>query len=289
MNRVKNSLVAHASATKKVENQDYSIIFEGCFNAVIVADGIGSLSKAKEGAQEVVTRAEEILRASNVEDLDLKELFFVIHKDMQEMVLNKEENPEKNSYGTTLIIAIEYQDKFKVAYVGNGAILHMRGHITDFKKKVYYLPWACVNYLNPHTRPYKGRETLYKHFAYGAADTHVEPTIIEISKDVNGTGDILAICTDGIYSVDHMEVASDEDDTLWIEGTKTQQLLIHMTHDFLKEGCHHKIGLELALNHYLDNLKSIPNAMTDDCSLGLIITEQALKYQNQKDIENEKY
>lgn len=278
-NILENSLLSYATETRKKENQDSCIGFKGLFNVIIVADGVGSSAHAKESAEEVVKRAEMILKEETLEDLNLNTIFKQIQEDLQTTIAEKNPIPDPDSYRTTLIVAIETEDKFIVGYVGNGAILHIRGNVTEFREDIYYLPWVCTNYLNPHTFPNKGKETLYKYFGFHNDTKKVAPNIIEISKDKYGAGDILVICTDGIYSNDQNKFSNDQDGNKWVNIEWSLQLLLKEIKHFLKFNKKHQEGLNVILNHYLQSLKDNPNEMTDDCSLGIIITEQALQFQ----------
>lgn len=273
-----NSIVTYISDTKKAENQDKGAYYSGIFNAVLVADGIGTSTNAKEGAEFIIERAETILKEQNVSEINLQGLFVQLQRDLQAMILEKYEEPSEKSFRTTLIIAIETEDKFIIGYLGNGAILHVRGNITTFRDD-YYIPWVCTNYLNPHTIPKEGKEALYGYFGFNKSEEKIRPTILEVHKDNKGFGDILIICTDGIYSNDQNGVAKDAEQNLWVEGTKSLELLLNELKIFLKSEDTHKESLDMLLASYLSKLKDIPNGMTDDCTMGIIISEQAIEYQ----------
>lgn len=279
-NAIESSLLSYGTETRKKENQDSCSGFKELFNVIIVADGVGSSAHAKEGAEEVVKRAEMMLKEETLEGLNLNTIFKQIQEDLQTTIAEKNPIPNPDSYRTTLIVAIETEDKFIVGYVGNGAILHIRGNVTEFSLNRSYLPWVCINYLNPHTNiSNEGKETLYKYFGFHNDTEKVVPNIIEISKDKYGAGDILVISTDGIYSNDQNKFSNDQDGNKWMNIEWSLQLLLKEIKHFLKSNKKHQEGLNVMLNHYLQSLKDSPNEMTDDCSLGIIITEQALQFQ----------
>lgn len=273
------SIIAAVKDTKKKVNQDHCTVIEDQVKAVIVADGIGSQEYAEEGSKEVVKIAEKLLRQSLSDNIDMSKLFSKIQEELNLYVSNNDIPAKQQTFGTTCIIAIELPDKFIVGYLGNGAIFHIRGNVTSFNKNRYYLPWVCLNYLNPHTEPLQGEEALYKYFGFNNTKQQITPSIIEIKKDNETYGDILIICTDGVYSYDNIEVTKDGDQSIWIEGTQSLELLINEVKTFLTTGDLHNEGAQKTLKKYLIKLREL-NLMSDDCSLGIICTEKALEYQN---------
>lgn len=197
----------------KQKGEDCSATFQNKvagLRGTILADGLGSRSKARETAELIVFEMQTKLeQLENVEKLDLQLLFSDVHDSLLNSIQGSEEGGtsiEGNSheYGATLIVTIEADDKFIVAYVGNGAVWHFRGNV--FKKQGNrILPWSMANLLNPHTLPEDGMEALYKYFSGSLNKGMVSPTILEISKDTI-YGDILFSCTDGISSNDQLSI-----------------------------------------------------------------------------------
>jgi serine/threonine protein phosphatase PrpC len=282
-----NNLSAVVTDTRKSTNQDHCFAIDGVVNAVLVADGIGSALYAANGSKKAVMIAQELLSNDESYVTNMKGLFWKIQDRLdQEIEELGIESLKEGSFGTTLIVAIETEEKFVIGYVGNGAIFHLKGNITDFNENAYFLPWNYNNYLNPHTKPYEGKEALYKYFGYKNKSHTVTPTIIEVSKDLDGTGDIIMICTDGIYSQDHIEIEKDSKENLWIEGTKPLSLLLDEVKNYLKEDIYNEVELEQRMNIFLKKLKEIPDEMSDDCTLGILISEQVLRYQQKSNNGN---
>ena len=278
-------IISCVSDSLKPINEDCGRSFKGEFNAIAIADGVGSLAYAKEASEEITQNVIELLMMVDEESLDLCKIFRETQKKLHQKICIEQPNAPEKSFASTLIIAVEKADKFIVGYTGNGAILHARGNISDFPKEIYYLPWACTNYLNPHTEPYEGREALNKHFAYKSDLKFVEPTIIEISKDNIHFGDLLIVCTDGIHSMDHVDIAMDDNSKIWIEGKKSLHILGNDLRDFLSGNDLDENNLKLCLQNYLQKLKEIPEEMSDDCTVGIIISKKAVDYQLSKKID----
>ncbi len=274
------SLMAVGSLSNKEENQDSVGTLTESYNIMMVADGVGSSEHARLGSQKVIEFAKARLGEISPNEVDLKELFKKIQEDLDAFVNKEHPTALDGSFATTLIIGIERDDKFQFAYVGNGGILHLKGNITEFNKNIYFLPWVYSNYLNPHSVPINGKEVLDKFFAKGVELNKVTPTIIEISKDKESSGDVLIICTDGIYSKDQVLVSKDPKGKFWLPCSTTLQMLLQNLKRFLEEDAFDDQGLHHSIMSYLHRIKNSKNLMTDDCSLGILVTKEAQAYQN---------
>ncbi|MDO5968878.1 protein phosphatase 2C domain-containing protein [Flavivirga aquimarina] len=280
MNQSKSthSLVASCYGTVKKKNEDFS---SDCSiahkNIIMVADGIGTSAFSERASKEIVNKGIKYFKKEKEAVVNLKRYFSEIQRHL-DILIDKDQNiiTEKD-YGSTLITAIETRDKIHIGYVGNGAIFHIRGNFTEFEETVYYLPWVCVNYLNPHTIPDKGKPTLFKHFGVKKMGVPTVPTVISLEKDLEHAGDIIVICTDGISSQDHLEVGEDEYENLWIEGSITLRILLNKLRNYLKKGDYSNTSLKLFLKTYKQQLEK--DIVSDDFAIGIIITETALKYQ----------
>ncbi len=278
------SIYSAVRGSKKKINQDYCLKLrnDGAnFNAIIVADGMGSSYNSHEASKFVVQKMHDyLMRLSDILDLDFKSIFTKISIELNARVGKETENEiPDNSYGTTLICTVENKEKIITAYLGNGGILHVKGNFTDFHPDIYHLPWCLVNYLNPHTVTENGKEALFRYFSYKGSKQQIEPTIVEFSKDLNEYGDIVVICTDGIFSNDQLMVGRDNEQ-IWIEGRKSVALLLSILQEFFnKETIGDSAELEYTLEGYLKKLEESEGEMTDDCSLGVIITEQVFIHQ----------
>ena len=148
-NHILRSIVCATTATNRIkenENQDfYEVAENNALNlkAVIVADGLGSYAYAELASQYVAKNLkEQIEQLSVMEEIDFEKMFKQAKSELikcsqhienkKKIVLNKD-----NSFGTSLIVAIEDANRIKVAYVGNGAIWHLRGNFNHFNKSKY--------------------------------------------------------------------------------------------------------------------------------------------------------
>lgn len=206
-----NGILVNGSVTNKTKTQDRHGKFYNSsigFSGVIVADGIGSMPFAEVAAEYFVENSIKYLENFKEKKVNISTMFKELHYDFLEFIFKNQYEKQvedlENSLGTTFIVAIEYQDCFEIGYIGNGSIFHWRGNFFQFNEKVYHIPWtAFTNYLNPDSIVgNEGKETLIKFFSPNTNEIMITPTIVSISKDNLEFGDILMICTDGIFSFD---------------------------------------------------------------------------------------
>jgi hypothetical protein len=233
---------------------------------------LGSFHKAEIASDAAVREAVDNMVASQGE-LDFVRLFESIQNALKGLQVDQAE-VEGPSLGTTLICLIETKDRYRIAYVGNGAVFHIRGDFNHFSERVF-LPWNAINLLNPHTREEGGKNAMYKLLSPSAKPQQIRPQIIEISKDEMGPGEILMVCTDGIYSADEVAVGKDSEGNIWISGEESMALFYQHLDAFFKANSK---DLQATLQSYLLTLED-RQLISDDCTLGVIISPQALKYQ----------
>lgn len=206
-----DGILINGSVSNKAKSQDRHGKFHNStqgFSGVIVADGIGSMPFAEVAAEYFVENTIKYLESLNKNKVDFSEMFSSVHYGFLDFIFenqyNKKVDDLESSLGTTFIVAIEYQDNFEIGYIGNGSIFHWRGNFFQFNSKVYHIPWtAYTNYLNPDSIVGKeGKETLIKFFSPNTDEIMIKPTVVSISKDNLGYGDIIMICTDGVFSYD---------------------------------------------------------------------------------------
>jgi len=106
----------------------------------------------------------------------------------------------------------------------------------------------------------------------------VSPTVLSLQKDNELFGDIVVVCSDGICSYDHTPIGRDGDGRIWIGSDETLELLFDVLKAFFSREQWTSDALREALSAYLLTLRE-NNLVTDDCTLGVLITEQALAYQ----------
>lgn len=279
-----NSLISVHTISTKIKNQDYiesvsnkTLGFEG----FILADGLGSHFLSEQGSYFCVESLKQILtKLNSLDDLNFINHFKKVHEELKDNFQDDEDlrNIEDKTkvFGTTLICVLEFKEKYQIAYLGNGSIWHIRGNFTHFSPQ-RYLPWSALNYLNPHTIEENGKEALYKFIALESEDLQLEPTIIEISKDLNLYGDILIVSTDGLYSNDHISIAKDREGGIWLGGEIKLEKLYNYLKIYLKsenldfkklEDEISKFKIEIVENNLID----------DDTTFGISISNTTIKY-----------
>lgn len=290
---IEDSLLVGGTISLKEINQDYFLkteIVELKCNVLVVADGLGSFHYSEVASEFVCKKVVDVIeKLENIRDLDLVNIFEEVQIDLKKKY--EEEIPEadriKNAYGTTLISCIETLDEFIIGYVGNGGIFHIRGDFNNFPER-FYLPWNSINLLNPHSKEEEGKNAMYRFLSPNSHPEQIIPSVIRLSKDRFGSGDILMICTDGIYSYDEVKIGKDPNGKIWISGETAMELFYkHLKLFFMKEDFN-DYNLNESIRDYLAELKS-KNLIDDDATLSLLISSTALNYQKsltQMDEEN---
>lgn len=287
------SLIAVASSTYRqveAENQDAVATAENpeqSLRAVLVADGLGSQAHAGLAARWAVEAASQFIeRHPMTTTTDLPRLFTEVRASVKQRAqaycadagLQVDTN---QSFGTTLLVAVEDATSLLIGYVGNGAIWHLRGNFNDFSSNQYF-PWNALNYLNPHTvQNEQGKEALYRLISISDDDEESTPSLLHLQKD-STYGDILMLCTDGIYSNDQVSLGRTRDGTIWVKLEPLMPRFIAAL-----DGCFSgpealtEATLTDAIQRYLAGLRA-DRLLDDDASLGLILTAPVLAYQRQK-------
>lgn len=288
------SLVAVATATYRTspaDNQDAIGMVDNPrwgVRALLVADGLGSQAHSELGARWAVEGALEFLAAEARAPLDqefLERLFAHARTHLQDRARDHcareglAVDPNQ-SFGTTLIIALEDPTCFWFGYVGNGGIWHLRGSFNEFLPN-QYLPWNAISYLNPHSlQNEQGKEALYRLLSLASEDD-ARPTLLRLQKDPQ-YGDIVMICTDGIYSGDQLNIGRTRDGTTWIKVESPLLRFFTALDDFFAgTDTPDDTGLGLALTAYLADLRA-EGLLTDDASLGVLVTAPVLRHQAQQ-------
>ena len=281
-NIYEKSLIATATITNKSENQDCKGEYESNdFNALFIADGLGSYKYAKLSSERVIDFFVNETKNHQEKILDLK--FSEVYKQAKQKLIDfanelttEEEKHEENLFGTTLISVLETENKIKISYTGNGAIWHIRGNFNEFPAS-YLFPWSAVNILNPHTIPENGKEALFRLISNNDDFSECIPSVIELEKD-NEYGDIIMICTDGIYSGDQLKAGKNDKGT-WVKYEPSMlKFFEYVSHYFKSNALYNKESIEQILKQYLEEIKPI---LDDDATIGIIIPKKTLNYQNE--------
>ncbi|KAA0989279.1 protein phosphatase 2C domain-containing protein [Dyadobacter aurulentus] len=283
MSEHQKTIIACATATNKQENQDASKSYQSAFfNAVFVGDGLGSYLLAKDAADTVVDFFHE---KCNTTELPNEDRIVELFKEAQQLLVDKRSingdhyDNSAQLYATTLISVFENDDKFVIAYTGNGAIWHIRGSFDEFPT-YYHFPWNALNVLNPHTIPQDGREVLYKLISDVPMAEECYPSIITIKKDVF-QGDILLICTDGIYSADQLS-AGKNDKGVWVKyEPKMLTFFKGLREEFSKIEDYDSGKLGDFLGKYLNTIQA---SLDDDATVAMLITDTTIAYHKTKNL-----
>jgi serine/threonine protein phosphatase PrpC len=252
-------------------------------DGIVVADGIGSFYQAEVAAQlvsqELAKRLDKLPHYASPEDYTLAFKQVELSLRQSEAAKNlvvPDTHPATDVLGTTLLCAKAEGNRLTVAYVGNGAILHLRGGFSEFPANVL-LPWNALNYLNPHTIAHDGRNMLVRFMSPAGSEAQSQPTVLQLQQDITDTGDILILCTDGIHSNDQVPVGRDEEGNLWISGEQALKRLYQALSTYLRETEPTSDGLRQLLERYLEELEQA-KMISDDCTVAVLITNQALKH-----------
>lgn len=277
-----DTVIATATITNKSENQDCKGEKQtSVFSSIFIADGLGSYKYAKLSSERVI---DHFVNEANRFDGKTSNIQFseVFKRAKQKLIdfskeyIKDEEHKENNLFGTTVISVLEIGNKIKIAYTGNGAIWHIRGNFNSFPSS-YIFPWNAINILNPHTVSENGKEALYRLISDNDDFSECFPSVIEIEKDKE-YGDIIMVCTDGIYSADQVK-AGKNDKGVWVKYENTMlKFFDHMTRFFKDHQFYSKVAVENALVQYLEDVKSI---LDDDATVGILITSSTLNHQNE--------
>jgi serine/threonine protein phosphatase PrpC len=288
------SLIAVATRSLKAVNQDACCAVENQstdVRAVIIADGIGSDEGAENTSAEIVRHiARQIddaaLRSTAPsEDLRImREMFLKARERLRQVremgtVTNGDSGTTCLSGGSTALCVIEYRDRIVIAYCGNGAVLQIRADFNDFPNHSV-LPWSTVDVLNPHSEYVKGKNLLCRFLSADATVEQATPSVLTISKDLCGPGDIFVACTDGISSRDQCLVGKN-DMGIWTRTDAAVPLLYRYLDAFFQNGSMTPDALETTLRSYLEEFEAL-GAMEDDCTLGVLITSRAVTYQAER-------
>lgn len=244
-------------------------------NAVILADGLGGLRHGGPAAQQAVLSMSEQLSIA-AERLDYTAVFAAAKQRIITYAHSQDHTGEEaGQYGTTLLLVEETPDAVRVAYVGNGAIWHVRPQAL-LEPERQLLPWSVSNYLNPHSKDGEGSEQLYRLLSGNELAFEAYPTVLDVTKDPT-QGDIFVLCTDGIYSADQPQLGQNETG-LWIRADAQALGLVRV----LREVLTHPTPTNTLLQESLENyLQSIEKQLDDDATIGVLVTGKALAFLSQ--------
>lgn len=281
-----NSIISCASQTHKKNkpNQDYCTSFTNPklgIKGVIVADGLGSHLRSEISSKFCAERLKEKLETVDSPQINYKKLFAEVKTELKifaDTELNAEEKAS-TILGTTLICAVELDSEYQIAYVGNGSVWQISGNFNHFSAS-RSLPWNSINLLNPHNREENGESKMFKYIS--TADVSTIPSEIKLSKNEDAYGDIIVIATDGVYSNDEAKIGTDSKGIIWEMGEDTMiELYKALNALFMNNPSEiSESDLHFELEKYLTLLRE-RDFMDDDTTLGMVISNRTIQYQQQ--------
>lgn len=244
----------------------------------IVADGIGQSHNAGEGARWLVKNLINELEPNTSfykKQVDVT-LSLLKEKFKEKLGLPELKPDEVQRYGTTLLLIHETPDTYHIAYLGNGAIFHIRPQQLGLPSN---LPWYSVNMLNPHSVFQQGKEALTRYFSPDASDAQVEPTFLTLSKNQH-SGDILIACTDGIFSQDSILGGLAANGDIYTRIDANMLALYESLRALAKQPIIDQESLLQMIKDYLAEMhtEGSTRPADDDTALAISITPAAVRY-----------
>jgi len=200
-----------------------------------IADGLGSHPHSQEAAGAAMDAIIHAVRTGKLGEWDIYQLI----DETRRTVVNNAQIfygesgkpvPDSGEYSTTLILGIEQPDSVMFAWLGNGAILHVHGSAllsTDNKP----VPWQSANLMRPHiVENAEGKDALTKYLTGSADSQDFVPSVIEISLDNDGAGDVFVICSDGILSAEDKKIGRVSNGGYWLQIDEMEVQLYALLH-----------------------------------------------------------
>lgn len=245
----------------KLNQDSTNFICDEHFKALILCDGIGEFSQSKIVSEKV---ADEMIEKRYT---DINQLI----QDSEIIALkDKIENG-----GTTIIFAVlESYKKVKIQYLGNGGCIKLNG---DFNQSTHgLLPYKYNHLINPHIND---SGALTRHLSKESGKQELIKSEISTSLN-NPNGEILLFFSDGINSLEENVIIKDNEGRYWRHESSCIQIILEKLNAFLVENNNSEDFQEKLINfneEVLNNLNYL-NVLEDDASLGIIITDEVLKY-----------
>jgi serine/threonine protein phosphatase PrpC len=127
--------------------------------------------------------------------------------------------------------------------------------------------------MNPHARPERGKNALYKYLSPFVNASAADPSIVTLTKD-RLYGDILLLCSDGISSSDQVTVGNDPEGQTWIlHEAPVTKLLTFLRQLLLEREAPAEGDLQKGLERCL---KELP--LDDDATVAILVTDKAVDH-----------
>lgn len=252
---------AYTIAIKK--DQDRSFFDD---QSIIICDGIGEFPDSALAAQLVI----EELKLWDGERNCLHGRI----SHTQQLLIDQNING-----GSTLVISKikeEVNLNLRMAYLGNGSIILMHGDFGFETNSIH----RFSNLMIPHV---DNNGTLIRHISRQSIPNDLQPTFIDISLTAP-FGDIVLFFTDGIVSLEEEQIIVDDSGRIWRNQSESVSFILAKLHEWLQLNCKELSNESLlAFNQkVLEDLKTM-GKLEDDSSMGIIITEDVLKFYRGKD------
>lgn len=248
-------------------HQDYAdFLIDDRRKILLLCDGIGEFSNSGQVAKAIV---EQFLKKKYTK---LSELLYD-----EEVIRLKEQGIIG---GTTIISAINNNNSKKVTieFLGNGGIVHCYG---DFAHNVNSNePYRYGELMIPHVSP---NGALTKHISHNSQKPELSSSSIELNLNYL-TGDIVLLFSDGISSLEDKVIIEDNNNRFWRSENATIQFILKELNRFLKTNNNIESFQENLIKFNQDVLETLKaeNYLSDDASLGIIITKKVLRYYGDK-------
>jgi PPM family protein phosphatase len=271
------TISAIVSETNKSENKDNMGEFTiDASNYVFVTDGLNPFDSSLNSSTDVINSFHKSISRLSPDDINFLHSYMekLYKKSKPNLLKFNNKNNEEKILGNTAILVSENEDRIIIVHSGNGAIWHIKGNFNYLTDDLLF-PWNTINLLNPFLLSEKVKKFSNKQDLRCQDNKKSTPCIIELQKDKQH-GDIILICTDGIYSTEQVKGGTEKG--IWASKNKIYMFKIFscLNHFFRSEKLQDKNNLEHLLKLYLKELKPF---LTDDATIGVLITSAALEYQ----------
>ena len=198
----------------RAHNED-SIASDGEKGLVVLADGMGGYNAGEVASgmatTVIITELQQLLDRKTPYETDAASGQLIAHQLLQDQIAKAntsiyqaaQSQPQYAGMGTTLVVALFYDNKMTVAHIGDSRLYRMRGDELKQITKDHSLLQEQID--SGVLTPQQARQSQNKNLVTRALgiDPTVEP---EIHDHETQPGDIYLLCSDGLC-----DMVSDED------------------------------------------------------------------------------
>jgi serine/threonine protein phosphatase PrpC len=245
----------------KLNQDSTNFICDKDFKSLIVCDGIGEFSQSQ-------------IVSEKVTEMMIEKRFDDINQLIQDSEIIALKDKIENG-GTTIIFAIlESNRKVKIQYLGNGGCIKLNGDFNQSSQGL--LPYKYNHLINPDIN---NSGALTRHLSKKSGKQELIKS--EISCYLNNPkGDILLFFSDGITSLEENAIIKDTEGRYWRHESSCIQVILEKLNVFLMDNNISDDFQDKLITFNEEILKDLNNLnlLEDDASLGIIITDEVLKY-----------